>query len=140
MGLKLVSHNQNYSAYSLTVVLKMLINFVISKDLNSGILRDIYQRYTDYTSDELSIVISEQPVEQADIYHYHRPHLETKLVSPAVVTVHHDPEDIDHWLEPAKFEGRYREADMVVCLNLLCKSDFYKNQGIEHYLCYSSRL
>jgi len=26
----------------------MLVNFVISKDLNSGILRDIYQRYTDY--------------------------------------------------------------------------------------------
>ena len=109
----------------------MLINFVISKDLNSGILRDIYQRYTDYASDELSIVISEQPVEQADIYHYHRPHLETKLVSPAVVTVHHDPEDIDHWLEPAKFEGRYREADMVVCLNSL-QVNFYKNQGIEH--------
>lgn len=109
----------------------MLINFVISKDLNSGILRDIYQRYTDYPSDELSIVISEQPVEQADLYHYHRPHLESKLASPAVVTVHHDPEDIDHWLEPAKFEGRYREADMVVCLNSL-QVDFYKNRGIEH--------
>ena len=103
----------------------MLVNFVISKDLNSGILRDIYQRYTDYPNRELSIIISEQPVENADIYHYHRPHLETKLVSPAVVTVHHDPEDIDRWLEPAKFEGRYREADMVVCLNSL-QVDFYK--------------
>ena len=109
----------------------MLINFVISKDLNSGILRDIYQRYTDYPCNELSIIISEQPVEQAALYHYHRPHLESKLASPAVVTVHHDPEDIDHWLEPAKFEGRYREADMVVCLNSL-QVDFYKNRGIEH--------
>jgi glycosyltransferase involved in cell wall biosynthesis len=130
--LKLVKEkNHNCFSYLLEVQKVMLINFVISKDLNSGILRDIYQRYTDYPSDELSIVISEQPVEQADIYHYHRPHLETKLVSPAVVTVHHDPEDIDHWLEPSKFETRYREAEMVVCLNSL-QVDFYRDRGIEH--------
>lgn len=109
----------------------MLINFVISKDLNSGILRDIYQRYTDYPSKELSIIISEKPIEQADIYHYHRPHLETKLVKPAVVTVHHDPENICPWLKPAKFEDRYREADIVVCLNSL-QVEYYKNRGIEH--------
>jgi glycosyltransferase involved in cell wall biosynthesis len=109
----------------------MLINFVISKNLNSGILRDIFQRYIDYSSNKLSIVISEQPVKEADIYHYHRPHLETQLISSSVVTVHHDPKDIDHWLDPAKFEDRYREADMVVCLNS-SQVDFYKDRGIKH--------
>jgi YrbI family 3-deoxy-D-manno-octulosonate 8-phosphate phosphatase len=109
----------------------MIINFVISKDLQSRILRDIYQRFLDYPAQDMSIIVSEQPVEGADVFHYHRPHLEETLAQPAIVTVHHDPMDIDPWLYPDKFEKHYREAQRVVCLNSL-QVDFYHNLGISN--------
>jgi glycosyltransferase involved in cell wall biosynthesis len=104
----------------------LVVNFVISKDLNSKIFHDIFNRYINFNQHFLEVVISEAPIEDADIYHYHRPHLETALRKPAVVTVHHDPRDIDPWLEPKKFLPVYREASAVVCLNSLQVSDLGK--------------
>lgn len=99
------------------------VNFVISKDLKSRIFHDIFQRYIAYHPDRLVVSVSEKPLPNADIYHYHRPHLEIELASPAVVTVHHDPRDIDPWLDPAKFWRTYRQADRVICLNSLQVQD-----------------
>ncbi|WP_162792117.1 glycosyltransferase family 4 protein [Pseudosulfitobacter sp. DSM 107133] len=71
----------------------------------------------------IQIKISEEPVEGADVYHYHRPHLETELKEPAVVTVHHDPRDVDPWLDPKKFWQVYCQTARIVCLNSLQVED-----------------
>jgi glycosyltransferase involved in cell wall biosynthesis len=96
----------------------MKINFVLTQDLKSQIFYDIFRRYVDNTLG-MDVIISEKPEPGADIYHYHRVHLEETLVQPAVMTVHHDPVDADPWLEPEKFYRHYRQAAMVVCLNSL---------------------
>lgn len=108
----------------------LTINFVVSKDLQSKIFHDIFKRYVRY-SPFLKVRISEQPLEGADVYHYHRPHLETSLAQPAVVTVHHDPRDVDPWLDPEKFWAIYRQANMIVCLNSLQVEDLAK-VGLTH--------
>ncbi len=95
------------------------VNFVVSKDLKSKIFYDIFRRFANYDDKALKIEVSEKPLPGADIYHYHRPHLETELATPAVVTVHHDPGDIDPWLEPEKFWATYRQTARIVCLNTL---------------------
>lgn len=95
----------------------MRINFVISKDLGSRIFCDIFRRYVNYGG--IDVTISEAPIPDADIYHYHRVHLEEKVAGPWVATVHHDPIDIDPWLGNEKFYNHYRSADCVVCLNSL---------------------
>lgn len=51
------------------------------------------------------------------IRHYHRPNLESDLLAPAVVTVHHDLTETDEWLHFSKYERQYRQADMIICLN-----------------------
>lgn len=102
------------------------VNFVISKDLKSKIFHDIFKRFINYDHNLIDVEISEEPVAGADIYHYHRPHLETTLASPAVVTVHHDPRDVDPWLDSEKFWTVYRQTARIVCLNSLQVSDLKK--------------
>lgn len=99
------------------------VNFVISKDLRSRIFHDIFKRFLQFNPSLINVIISETPVDGADIYHYHRPHLETQLATPAVVTVHHDPRDVDPWLEPKKFWTVYRQTARIVCLNSLQVED-----------------
>lgn len=72
-------------------------------------------------SGQADIAISEQPVSGADIYHYHRPQLETALMPASVVTVHHDLDDPDPFVVFDRFAERYREAHTIVCLNSLQK-------------------
>ena len=104
------------------------VNFVISKDLKSKIFHDIFKRFINYDSTILEVEISEAPQPGADVYHYHRPHLEKSLAAPAVVTVHHDPRDVDPWLDPEKFWSVYRQTDRIVCLNSLQVKDLQKVQ------------
>ena len=99
------------------------VNFVISKDLKSKIFHDIFKRYLQFDPNLLDVEISETPVEGADIYHYHRPHLEEELQTPAVVTVHHDPRDVDPWLDAKKFWTVYKQTARIVCLNSLQVED-----------------
>lgn len=94
----------------------MKINHVMSNNVNSGIYEAIvgyFQRY----SNECEIHVSEKPLENMDIYHYYRPHLENKLQENSVVTVHHDLNDSDSWLSIDKFIDRYKEAKKIICLN-----------------------
>ncbi|WP_417725742.1 glycosyltransferase family 4 protein [Salipiger sp.] len=109
------------------------VNFVISKDLKSKIFHDIFKRYLQFDPALLEVTISEQPVDGAHVHHYHRPHLETELKAPAVVTVHHDPRDVDPWLEPRKFWAVYRQTARIVCLNSLQVDDLAK-EGLTNTL------
>lgn len=97
----------------------MKINFVVSEDKSSRIFSDIFRRFLD--SGQAEIVISEAPVDSADIYHYHRPQMETALKPSSVVTVHHDLNDPDPFVVFDRFADRYREAGTIVCLNSLQK-------------------
>ena len=106
--------------------LPLKINFVISKDLKSKIFHDIFKRYLQFDPALIEVSISETPIEGAHVYHYHRPHLETELRAPAVVTVHHDPRDVDPWLDPRKFWVVYRQTARIVCLNSLQVEDLEK--------------
>lgn len=93
-----------------------IINHVMSQDIHSNILNS----FIDYLkkSDPLDVhITSIEPIENADVYHYHRPHLEKKLMKSSVVTVHHDLEENDPWLSLSKFLGVYKDAEAVVCLN-----------------------
>lgn len=99
------------------------INFVVSKDLKSKIFHDIFKRYLQFDPDHLRVTVSERPVEGADIYHYHRPHLETDLKAPAVVTVHHDPREMDPWVDSGRFRRVYAQTARIVCLNSLQAAD-----------------
>lgn len=40
----------------------MLVNFVISKNLNSKIFFDIFRRYVDYDRRRISVIVTEQPI------------------------------------------------------------------------------
>lgn len=93
----------------------MRVNFVISKNMGSKIFSDIFARFRN--SGLFDIVVSESPVENSDIYHYHRPHLVDKLKKNSVVTVHHDPHDNDPSLQLERFLPRYSEAAAVICLS-----------------------
>lgn len=104
------------------------VNFVVSKDLSSKIFHDIFKRYLQFDFKLLDVTITEQPIKGADVYHYHRPHLETELATPAVVTVHHDPRDVDPWLEPKKFWTVYRQTARIVCLNSLQVDDLARQK------------
>lgn len=93
----------------------MKVNFVISKNMGSKIFSDIFARFKSFSAHE--IVVSVEPLDGCDVYHYHRPHLEGRLRKNSVVTVHHDLADNDRSLAFELFLARYKEASAVVCLN-----------------------
>ncbi len=97
--------------------MSLLINHVMSADTQSSIFTDILNYYKEFSGDDIKIIESIKPIDDADIYHYHRPHLEKELKNNSVVTVHHDIKDSDKWLAYDKFHDRYSEAKLVFCLN-----------------------
>lgn len=64
-----------------------------------------------------SITVSERPIDDAHIYHYHRPQMERELRANSIVTVHHDLDDPDPFVIFSKFEEHYKAAKKVICLN-----------------------
>lgn len=97
----------------------IIVNHVTSNNVHSGIFEDIFSYFSRYTDGLAEQIVSEKPMVGAHIRHYHRPHLEEKLINPCVVTVHHDLDDPDGWLSINAFLDRYREANMVICLNTI---------------------
>lgn len=94
----------------------MKINKVMSNNVNSKIF-DAFNNYFLQFSN-FNYKITEKSIKEGiDIYHYHRPNLEKKLNKNSIVTVHHDLDDIDPWLNKENFINRYKEASQVVCLN-----------------------
>lgn len=96
---------------------RYVVNHVMSKEINSGIFTAILNYFNQYGSDEFEHRVSTEAAKGADIYHYHRPHLESKLPKNSVCTVHHDLNDPDPWHAKFRFIPRYMESSAVVCLN-----------------------
>ena len=95
----------------------IIVNHVLSNNVHSGIFEDIFAYFSHYTEQYATHIPSEKPIIGAHVRHYHRPHLEERLIKPCVVTVHHDLNDPDGWLSLQAFIDRYKEADVVICLN-----------------------
>lgn len=70
-----------------------------------------------YLPENFTLSISTKPLKSQDIYHYHRPNLETTLLHNSVVTVHHDLSDTDAWFDSDDYVGKYKGAGLIVCLN-----------------------
>lgn len=111
--------------------MSLLINHVMSTDTPSKIFSDILDYYKEFAEKDIRIVESVRPIDNADLYHYHRPHLEKNLKNNSVVTVHHDINDSDKWLKYDGFHERYNEAKLIFCLNNNQKN-ILREKGINH--------
>jgi len=108
----------------------MRINFVMSNNVYSGIFHAIIKYFKQYLPENCELYVTEYPLKNMDIYHYHRPNLEKKLLPNSVVTVHHDLEDTDPWFDAEKFIEKYHQADIIVCLNSLQKKFLEIEEGL----------
>lgn len=79
----------------------------------------------------INVIQTLKAVNNADVYYYFRPHLEEKLKPNSIVTVHHDLNETDKNLLIDDFLNRYKEAEVVVCLNSMQKI-VLKEHGIEN--------
>jgi len=95
----------------------MRINFVMSNNVASGIFNAIIGNFKRYMKDDNELFVTEHPLPNMDVYHYHRPNLEASLMKNSVVTVHHDLEDTDPWFDSSTFVEKYHEASSIICLN-----------------------
>lgn len=94
------------------------VNHVLSTSLlDSPILTDLIDRNAAEAPTQTRVTRSSRPSRHADVWHYHRANLERRLLPRAVVTVHHDPRDDRGWMKLKYFLPRYREAQIVHCLN-----------------------
>lgn len=109
---------------------KYIINHVMSKNIDSGIFSAILGYFRKYSPSWVVHVESVSPIDGADIYHYHRPHLEKKLLNNAVCTVHHDLDDPDVWHSRQRFVPRYSESAAVICLNKKQKNILLQDEGL----------
>lgn len=106
------------------------INHVMSRDIDSGIFAAILGYFKKYSPAWIEHIESVRPIEGADVYHYHRPQLESSLVKNAVCTVHHDLNDTDPWHARHHFIPRYAEAAAVICLNETQKQILSTEEGL----------
>lgn len=97
--------------------MQLAINHVMSTEQNSKIFGDILGYFKKYSHEDLHHNKSVRPLDGALIRHYHRPQVENALIAPCIVTVHHDLEESDSWLAIEKFIPRYKEANVIICLN-----------------------
>jgi len=103
----------------------------MSTEQKSKIFDDILSYFTKHSHSDIQHTESVKPLEGALIRHYHRPQVEKSLIAPCVVTVHHDLEESDSWLSIEKFLPRYKEANVVICLNTIQK-EILASHGIEN--------
>lgn len=109
----------------------IIVNHVMSRDIESGIFTAILSYFKEYSPDSITHIETVRPIESADIYHYHRPHLEKKLLSNSVCTVHHDLNDPDPWHARGNFVPRYMEAKGIFCLNSIQKKILKEEEGFD---------
>jgi glycosyltransferase involved in cell wall biosynthesis len=96
---------------------KPVVAHVWSVERESTIFRDLLGRFQAHAGrfEHVSQVKADDG--EADFRIYHRPQLEESLVRPCACVVHHDltdPSD-DHAVKAGI--ARYRESDLVICLN-----------------------
>ncbi|MBC6503504.1 glycosyltransferase family 4 protein [Citrobacter freundii] len=107
------------------------INHVMSSKQKSKIFDDIIDYFIQLSSGSFQHIVSQKPLDGPLVRHYHRPHLEDKLITPCVITVHHDLQESDNWLAIEKFTPRYKEANVVICLNTIQK-EILASYGIKN--------
>lgn len=99
----------------------MKINHVFSNNLKSEIFNDFINYFLEYLPDGvvLESSVKSNILNQYDVYHYHRIHLEDidSIPPNSVATVHHCLTDTDSWLDLEKFIPRYKKLARVICLN-----------------------
>lgn len=110
----------------------MRINFVMSNNVSSGIFNAIIKYFKKYLPEDDELYITEHPLSNMDIYHYHRPNLEKRLFENSVVTVHHDLEDTDPWFDASEFIDKYHQADQIICLNSLQQEFLDKEEELRN--------
>lgn len=94
----------------------IFVNHVMSDNIESN----IFKKFIGYLSDapESRHKESVEAHKDADVYHYHRIHIEKNpIASPSIVTVHHDLEENDPWLQFSRFSTPYKMATKIVCRN-----------------------
>jgi glycosyltransferase involved in cell wall biosynthesis len=96
---------------------RIVVNFVMSNDVYSDIFEALIRFFKEFLPENIELYVSKYPLPNADVYHYHRPNLESSLKDKSVVTVHHDLNDTDPWFDSHMFVDRYHEASRIVCLN-----------------------
>ncbi|EGV34975.1 glycosyltransferase family 4 protein [Neisseria weaveri] len=126
----LIMQSQIFEKSDRTVKGKYIVNHVMSRDIHSSIFTAIIEYFKQYGSQVFEHIVSIEPLENADIYHYHRPHLESKLRNNSVCTVHHDLNDPDPWHAKFRFIPRYMESAAIICLNQSQK-EILIDQGID---------
>jgi glycosyltransferase involved in cell wall biosynthesis len=108
------------------------INHVLSTPLlTSSVFNDLINRTATEAPRWARVSRSNRPDRRADVWHYHRPNLERRLLPRSVVTVHHDLSDSRGWLALNYFLPRYREARIVHCLNT-AQHSILAEHGIAH--------
>lgn len=109
----------------------MDLNFVVSSNLYSHVFNAIFGYFKKYLPRHTRLYISEKPKAKMDVYHYHRPQLEDKLLSNSVVTVHQDLNEITPWFSINHCIARYREARHIICLNT-SQAKILRAHGLNH--------
>ena len=104
------------------------INHVLSTGLvTSTIFEHLINRAAAAAPPGVRVTRSLRPDRRADVWHYHRPNLEWRLLSRSVVTVHHDLYDDRKWLALKYLLPYYREAFIIHCLNTIQQAVLEKN-------------
>lgn len=110
----------------------IIVNHVLSKNMYSKIFEAIFRYIQNYSNpDEVKHIFTTRPIENADIYHYHRPNLEDEFFPNSFSTVHHDLHDTDGWLGMEKFINAYKQMAKIICLNKT-QQTILQEFGIEH--------
>jgi len=104
----------------------------MSNTVSSGIFNAIISYFKVYLPAEHELFVSQYPINNCDIYHYHRPNLEENLLENSVVTVHHDLEDTDPWFDSSIFVEKYHQANHIVCLNSMQKEFLKTREKLEN--------
>lgn len=110
----------------------MRINFVMSNEVYSGIFDAIINYFREYLPQDCELYVTKYPLDNMDIYHYHRPNLEKNLRENSVVTIHHDLEDTDPWFQANEFIDKYHQADKIICLNSLQKKYLLEKEELNN--------
>jgi len=110
----------------------MRINFVMSNAVSSGIFNAIIGYFKKYLPLEHELFVTEHPLDNMDIYHYHRPNLEIYLKENSIVTIHHDLEDTDPWFDSSQFIDNYHQANKIICLNQKQKDLLELNEDLRN--------
>ncbi|WP_206538866.1 glycosyltransferase [Metabacillus indicus] len=123
------------SIYQAKMTSKKVINMVMGQATYSKIFEDMLDRFKKELKDDYLVIVTAKPLQKADVYHYWRPNAsKDSIVSPSIVTVHHDFDRDSESLSLRHFIDSYKKADMILCLN-----EQQKNR-IHEYIGYSKPM